>query len=41
MTNRRGGWVKAWLGLAFVGLCLGGNVPAFSEEQKRPRAIPD
>ena len=38
MTNRRGGWVKAWLVLAFVGLCLGGTVPAFSEEQKCPES---
>ena len=38
MTNRRGGWVKACLVLAFVGLCLGGTVPAFSEEQKCPES---
>ena len=38
MTNRRGGWVKAGLVLAFVGLCLGGTVPGFSQEQKCPES---
>ena len=38
MTNRRSGWVKASLVLAFVGLCLGSTVPGFSEEQKCPES---